>query len=228
MKYTRVSSSPVLITLISVASLIYSGCANYVLKDFPSKQNFYNSFNNFAKGKTLNIKLTNGSTFIYSKGVFIRGDSLVLKGCDTYREAKALSVKDIKDINYYSVDFRKPSAYLELKDGEKLNAESISFRKDSIGFINVESKDKYIPLNEVNKIYYTNRWLGAGIGFPAGTLIGYVLLDYGILPPFKSAGWDQYFSQHVTSRIEELLWVPVAAAVIGAIIGYTYNYQFNN
>ncbi len=138
---------------IGIISLLSTGCSNYVVKDFPSKQDFYNSFNSFAKGKTLNIKLTNDSIFTYSNGIFIRNDSLVFNGYFTYKETKALAIKDIKNINYYSIDFRNPSAYLELKDGKKLNAEKIKISNDTISFINVASNDKSIPLNEVKKYF---------------------------------------------------------------------------
>ena len=227
MNNIRVLSSSILTALISAAFFIQSGCSNYVVKDFPSKQDYYNSFNSFAEGKTLNIKLTNDSIFTYSNVIFVRNDSLVLKSYSTYRESKTLAVKDIKNINYYSVDFLNPSAYLELKDGENLNAENIKISNDTISFINVASKDKTIPLNEVKNIFYTNRWLGASIGLPIGSFLDAVFLEYGILPPFKSAGWEQYYNQRVSDKIKELLWLPAFGTIIGVIIGYTYTYQFN-
>ena len=212
---------------IGIISLLSTGCSNFFVKNFPSKQDFYNSFNSFAERKTLNIKLTNDSIFTYSNGIFVRNDSLVLNGYFTYKETKALAIKDIKNINYYSIDFRNPSAYLELKDGENLNAEKIKISKDSINFINVALKDKCIPLKEVENIYYKNRWIGASIGLPLGGFLGGIFLEYGILPPFKSTGWEQYYDQHVFDKIKVLLWLPAVGTIIGVIIGYTYNYQFN-
>ena len=210
-----------------MTAFLSAGCTNYVIKNFPSKKDFYNSFNKFAEGKFLNVKLINDSVFSFSNGILIRGDSLVLKDYSIYRESKTLAVKDIKNINYNSVDFRNPSAYLELKDGENLNAEKIKISKDTISFINVASKDKSIPLNEVKNIFYTNRWLGASIGLAVGSFLGAVFLEYGILPPFKSAGWEQYYNQRVSDKIKELLWLPAVGTIIGVIIGYTYTYQFN-
>ncbi len=197
------------------------------MKDFSSEEKYFEHFNNAAGNKSDNIVLKNDSIIAYSKGVFIRNDSLVLNSYTAYRENKTLLLEDIKNIDYYNTDFKNPSAYLELKDGQRLDAEGIKIFHGKIKFTNIVSVNKYIPIKQVDRVSYENRWTTAGKGLTAGMFVSAVLFVYGILPPYKHNGWNNYLNQRVAPRLTGLLIWPALGAAIGYLIGHIYTYKFD-
>lgn len=214
--------------LYALTGLLLTSCSTtYTLKDFPSEEKYFEHFNYTAGNKSDNIVLKDDSIIAYSKGVLIRKDSLVLNNYTAYWENKTILLEDIKKIDYYNSDFKNPSAYLELKDGQRLNAEGIKILQGKIRFTNIVPVNKYIPINQVDRVSYENRWTTAAKGFTAGMFVSVVLFVYGILPPYKHNGWNNYLNQRVAPKIAGLLIWPALGTVIGYLIGHTYTYKFD-
>ena len=214
--------------LSALTGLLLTSCSTtYTLKDFPSEEKYFEHFNNSANDKSDKIILKGDSLINYSRGVLINRDSLVLKDYTSCRENKTLLLEDLKKIDYYNTDFKNPSAYLELKDGQRLNAEGIKILRGKIKFTNIISVNKCITIKQVDKVYYENRWATAGKGITIGTFVSVVLFVYGILPPYKHNGWNNYLNQRVAPRLTGLLIWPALGSVIGYLIGHTYTFKFD-
>ncbi len=79
--------------------MFLEGCSStYTLKDYPSKQKFYEDFNSSVKGKDIKIILTNDSTVNSYNGAIIRNDSLIFKSNTKY--SKRIPLKGISKISY--------------------------------------------------------------------------------------------------------------------------------
>ncbi|MDR3626567.1 MAG: hypothetical protein P4L45_07025, partial [Ignavibacteriaceae bacterium] len=65
--------------IISLVPLFFIGCSStYTINDFPTKDKFYGDFNNFAGNKSLNVTLTNDSSFVPEGKIKISDDSLII------------------------------------------------------------------------------------------------------------------------------------------------------
>ncbi len=101
MNNIRVLSSSVLIALVSVISLISTGCTSiYTERYFSSKQEFYDYINKSVKGRVVNVTLKNDSTFATNEnGAQIENDSLLLFLSGTEKD-KVFQSPKIKYQNY--------------------------------------------------------------------------------------------------------------------------------
>jgi hypothetical protein len=79
---------------IVLALLLLMGCSsNYTIKDFPSKDKFYQSFNTSVGYKDIDITLTDNSQVTKFGGGILKQDTL-------YTLTDAFPVETIKNINY--------------------------------------------------------------------------------------------------------------------------------
>ncbi|MHB8338924.1 MAG: hypothetical protein ACYDEE_16030 [Ignavibacteriaceae bacterium] len=88
------------IILFSLPIILESCSSIYSVKDFSTKEKFYEDFNKFMKNKTIEITLINDSSFIALGGAKINNDTLnysidVLKPANEH-----LSLNNIKKIIY--------------------------------------------------------------------------------------------------------------------------------
>ena len=120
--------------IVVFISLVILGCSStYTIKDFSSKEKFYDDFNNFASSKSLEVELINGSSINVSNG-FILGDTLYTPGFRKDRKSGKIALSDIKKIDYTGSDYK--SANLLLKNGSQISVGEINIRNDTLSFTN--------------------------------------------------------------------------------------------
>ena len=97
--------------LLFIMPLIFIGCSSiYTVKDFSSKEKFYEDFNNSVKNKELEITLVNDSSFSVLEGSKIADDSLDLI-LNFQNKEHTLVADEIENIKYYGDSYSSPSAY---------------------------------------------------------------------------------------------------------------------
>lgn len=217
---------PVLFAFLSLFSF---GCSSYYTsKQFSSREEFYNSFNDFAKGKNLKVALTNDSVFTVMNSVRVIDDTLC--HIDSIREVNTYNrfyLSDIKNINYTSNDYK--SAEILLKDNEAFQAQDIKIDSGMIyfhGISDIYLKTKIIAIAEVKEIDYKNRWIGLVPGLLGGFVCGALV---GI--PINFVDWVQHLHKGESATIWALGIGVAAGTTLGIItgwfIGNNYIYQFN-
>ncbi len=204
--------------------LILTGCSTlYTVKDFTSKDNYYEKFNTETNNKSLNVALLNGNSFVLNKNAVLLNDTLYsLMNLEVIVDS-SIAISEIENI-YSSTDSK--FATIILKNGKNLNCRDITYTHDSINYITTEFEQRkqcIIPLNKVKTISYTNKWLRVPLGVLTGALLGCPL---GLL-----------YSRGLTSKDDSGLASSAGAggALVGGIIGgligywigYEYIYQFN-
>ena len=208
-------------------SLVILGCSStYTIKDFSSKEKFYDDFNNSVKDRNVEITFTNDSSFASNNRVAVEGDSLYLLSQYVVKTNAKISLTQLKEINY--TNNRDTYALLTLKDGEKLQAENIQPENDTLTFIKVSTlyaATALASLDKLKTVSYKNRLWGMPEGFLIGIPSGYVL---GIMIGTSIA--SESSNQSGMPGLFEF-YGPYMGAVIGAftgwLIGRTYTYQFN-
>ncbi|MHB8851719.1 MAG: hypothetical protein ACYC6P_00010 [Ignavibacteriaceae bacterium] len=87
--------------LIIIILLVFTGCSSYYTeKRFPSKEKFYDDFNNFAKNKNVEVTLMNDSSFTILEGASISEDTLTFNYKNAIMFNGYIPVKNIKEIYY--------------------------------------------------------------------------------------------------------------------------------
>ena len=124
--------------LFFLLALLLIGCSStYTIKDFPSKERFYEDFNNSAKNKDVSITLMSDSSFFINDGIILEDDTLFsLEGKDN----RSFALSDITEIRYTNND--SSSASIIFKNGEILRGKDIRTDSDSIYFTVKTSKAK--------------------------------------------------------------------------------------
>lgn len=217
------------ILLTSIIWIVVSeGCSTiYTVKDFSSKDKYYQEFNNKVKDKFVDITLINESTFENYYGVLLSKDTLFY--FQTYKStySKVLNKKDITYIKYTSSDYRE--AVLLLKTGEELNVIDFENKGDSFNMNVTYIQNRMVslaPIEKIKSIAYNdkNHQLLPGILF--GGLIGLaagVSIDNAMERDVSHKNNDGLFYGFIIS--------PLAGMIVGAItsniIGYKYIYHFN-
>src|ERR1035437_9263046 len=103
-------------TLCLLSALFFMGCSTYTIKDFPSKEKFYEDFNNSAKNKDVNITLINDSSFTIHDGVVLENDTLFSFAKLEERYVRTYPLSLITEIRYLNNDIS--TALILLKNGE--------------------------------------------------------------------------------------------------------------
>lgn len=220
----------ILLFIAAILSFAFMSCSStYTIKDFSSREKFYDDFNNFASRKSLEVGLINGGTITVSNG-FILGDTLYTPGYRIERKTGKAALADIKGIDYTGSDYK--SANLLLKNGTKISVEEINVMNDTLSYTNskkIITKDAVIPLTKIKKASYKNRWFSTPIGFLSGGIIGAYI--GGQIPTYSSrinmATGKAESYQNITSSVIGLVSGVIIGTVTGWLIGYTYTYQFN-
>ena len=195
---------------IPIIFLFLTGCSTYEVINYPSKEAFHEDANSSMKSRDVNV-VTVDSSFTAIEGSRIKDDSLQIVS----RTKEKIPRSEIRNIKYYSNAYRTLTASLWLENGEELTTENVVILPDStVQFINITNK--HIPLTDVKHINYTNHWVGLGVGSLAGTLIGIVVESIVT----QSEAWSR------TGGTFFFVTGPVAGAIVGAIIGWEYTFQF--
>ncbi len=208
-------------------SLVISGCSTtYTIKDFSSKEKFYEDFNNFASSKSLDAELINGTTITVING-YILGDTLYTTGFRIDRKSGEIALSDIKKIDYTGSDYK--SANLLLKNGSQISVEEVNFRNDTLSYTNSIRQEVAMPLSHIQKVSYKNRWFSTPAGFLSGSIIGaYIGSKFPSYSYHTSMSTGkQEIDQNINSALYGLGSGVIIGTVIGWLIGYTYTYQFN-
>ncbi len=208
-------------------SLVISGCSTtYTIKDFSSKEKFYEDFNNFASSKSLDAELINGTTITVING-YILGDTLYTTGFRIDRKSGEIALSDIKKIDYTGSDYK--SANLLLKNGSQISVEEVNFRNDTLSYTNSIRQEVAMPLSHIQKVSYKNRWFSTPAGFLSGSIIGaYIGSKFPSYSYHTSMSTGKQESeQNINSALYGLGSGVIIGTVIGWLIGYTYTYQFN-
>ncbi|HUX60910.1 MAG TPA: hypothetical protein VMV32_06330 [Ignavibacteriaceae bacterium] len=209
-------------------SLVISGCSStYTIKDFSSKEKFYEDFNNSVKYKNINVTLSNDSSFSVPYGAILSDDSLLtitnIKHTVILRRS---SVKEIKE--YYDTDFTYPLHEVILTNGKKLKGDDVRILPDSSIEYTVRENvfGEKIPLKKVKEVNYKNHWLGIPSGFLIGAVSG-----FGV-----SYILDQFVNRNdVYNRSHKNIFIYIAGIPLGALTGtiwgwingYSNTYKFN-
>ena len=214
--------------IVVFISLVILGCSStYTIKDFSSKEKFYDDFNNSVKDRDVEITFTNDSSFASNNGVAVEGDSLYSLNLYVVKANAKISLSQLKEINYAGNN--NTDALLTLKDGEKLQTENIQPGNDTLTFIKVSAlyaAAALAPLDKLKTVSYKNRLWGMPEGFLIGIPTGYIL---GIMIGTSIESGSSSNQSGMSSLYE--VFGPYMGAVIGAftgwLIGRTYTYQFN-
>ena len=213
--------------LISLSSLLLIGCSStYKVSNFPSRDKFYEDFNNFAINKTIKISLSNDSTFI-SNYAEIVNDTLYCKSKKNESISKKIALTDINKIRYSGSYFQQGA--ILLNNGETIDADDITIDNDTLGYsytYTLDSLIRSISMNKIKNISYKNHWLGMPVPLITVPLIANSIAF--ILS--QISGLDQKIAQGGSGG--SVLFGATALGLIaggiwGWITGYTYTYQFN-
>lgn len=206
-------------------ALLLIGCSStYTIKDFSSKEKFYEDFNNSAKDKTVKVTLTNDSSFTTLNGASISNDSLIFIS-QIKKEKIIIEPGEITNIKYYGIDMSNLSALILLKNGEEIKAENVSLISDSS--INATVKKtiyEFIPLKNVREVSYKNHWLGVPIRLFNGTVGGFVI---GLISSHVFVNQNEQSDAAIYVGWGITAIGLVAGGIWGWIEGYNYTYQFN-
>ncbi len=201
-----------------IFSFLLVGCSStYTIKNFTSKEKFYEEFNRSAKNKTVKVTLTNDSSITALNGANISNDSLFFTN-QVLKEEKIES-NEIKNIKYLDTGSSNLAAIIILNNGKELKAKKANMLGgSSINAWIVENELENLPLSKIKRASYNKNCVGVPIGLLSGTVLGYFSL--GIANGLISKG----------SKSDTIVY-PIASiligGVIGWIVGYDYTYQFN-
>jgi len=215
---------------ISFILFIFSflGCSSiYNIKNFPSKEKFYQNLNNFVKDKNVKICTGGDSVIHLNEGVEINDDTLIILN-KKIKEEKFISLNEIKNIDYNN--YQNPSAFLELKNGEKLEAEDIRISNDSMRFNNIKYVDlkSSISTKEIKEISLDSRWTGVIKGLLIGTLSGAAIggLTHIIPATEHHPSFTPPYQRSEYNTFNSFMIGTVSGAFIGSIIGWLIGYDF--
>ena len=220
----------ILFFILAIFSFAITSCSSiYTVKDFPSKEKFYNDFNNSAKYRNINVILLNDSSFSSPYGAIISDDSLLTINIIKHKtKLERSSIKEIKD--YYKTDFAHPLHKIILANGNELKENDIQILPDSsIEYTQTENVyGERISLKKVKEVNYKNHWLGIPLGFLIGAVSGIataltiIIIIVKTLKPSDTQPNDVNYPIIIAPTLYSLIGI-----IWGYMCGYTYTYQFN-
>lgn len=210
----------------------FMGCSSlYTLKNFPSKQKFYDDYNSFAKNKKVDVTLTNDSSFTTSEGTRISNDSLILINQIKKTEVERIPKRQIKSINDFYDSNSNHMVKIFLQDGKEIDEKHIKYLPDSsiqIVTTRVITTHKSLPLDIVKEVYYKNNWPGIIPGLILGIPAGIIISLSKIIPTYVNEGSPPRTTyDYIGSFIIGIPSGSIIGCIIGYLIGFNYTYQFN-
>ncbi|NCQ18149.1 MAG: hypothetical protein GW805_07495 [Ignavibacteria bacterium] len=220
--------------IFCIASIlfIFIGCSStYKVTNFPSKEKFYEEFNDTFKEKEARVTLVNDSSFMASDGTIIKDSSLVLYIKLVEKNNNGFALSSIADLSYDRDDYQKAS--ILLKNNCRITAENVKIVKDSIYFVELKNiiTTTTIPISEVKTTSYTNKWKGlvwgSINGLLSGGIIGYLLGKTAMPKPSKVQGGGHDESEDVSGLLLGSVAGFVSGGCAGYILGYPITYEFD-
>lgn len=224
-------------SLFFLLALLLMGCSStYTIKDFPSKERFYEDFNNSAKNKDVNVNLINDSSFAINDGIILENDTLFsLEGKDN----RSFALSDITEIRYKNNDYS--SASILFKNGDILRGKDIRTDSDSIYFTVKTSTAKnniapthiaqdtlftrtnVFPIETVKSVGYKTHLRSVPLGILSGAIAGLII---------AVIAWNTLTSKDNSGAASAYyIFAPpigaMAGAIVGGCIGWKTIYQFN-
>ena len=210
--------------------LLFIGCSStYKVNDFPSKEKFYEEFNNSFEDREAKVTLVNDSSFTADKGVGVKNNLVVCYSTTEDKRPQKFILSDLSAINFAGNDNR--SAKIILKTGEEFNGENILTTRDSINFTEVRRilKIDTFPMDKVKTTSYTNKWKGVfpgmKIGFATLTILGY-FIGKTITQAEGGHGLERSSQEFTGFFLGGTLGL-ITGAIVGYMVGYDVFYQFN-
>ena len=231
--------------LFFLLALLLMGCSStYTIKDFPSKERFYEDFNKFAQNKDVEITLINDSSFTINDGTVLEDDTLFsLEG----KDKRSFALSAISEIRYKNNDYS--SASVLFKNGDKLRGENIITDHDSIYFVTMKTSiaknnvapihiavapihiaqdtlftpTNVFPIETVKSVSYKTYLRSVPLGILSGAIAGLiiaVIAGNNLTSKDDSGAASAYY----------ILAPPIGAmvgAIVGGCIGWKTIYQFN-
>jgi hypothetical protein len=91
----------IIIFIVTFISLFLIGCSSiYTVKDFSSKDKYYEDFNSFVKNKNVKVTLNNDSSLTTFENTRISDDTLILMGQNENAAIKYIPLRNVKTIYY--------------------------------------------------------------------------------------------------------------------------------
>ena len=214
--------------LLSALALLLTGCSTYTIKDFPSKEKFYENFNYHVKNEDVNITLINDSSFTINDGVILENDTLFSFAKFEERDVRTYPLSVISEIRYMNND--TSTAFISFKNGEILRGKNIRTNSDSIYFTIQTStkKNKIIPLlidlDKVKTITYKTMLRSIPLGMVGGAIVG--MITAIIASTRISNSKDDSGKVGAYFMVSPILGAAIGA-IVGGIIGWNVTYQFN-
>jgi hypothetical protein len=225
--------------LYIIVPLFYIGCSTvYTVKDYSSREKFYNKFNESVSGKEVNVKLTNDS-LLSSLGAVIVNDTLYSLEHIVYNQYMKIPVSKLKDIEYKRLNGK--SATILLTNEKEIKATEIKYSADSLGFYAEYKSTERVSIaviDKVKEVRYNSHWGNLGTKILAGTALGAATgFTTGMIIDNNSKSSSNTGRPDGSNQGEDdfalvgcVLGVPVGT-VIGLIVGwctgYNYIYKFN-
>jgi hypothetical protein len=201
--------------------LFLTGCSTYTIKNFYSKEKFYQDFNKSAKNKDVSITLVYGKSFDIDNGVILENDSLISYEKSGIKGKMTVPLTDITDLLY--TDNNHNSASVIFKNGGIIEGDNITVGHDSICFDGMKQfivRKSVAPINKVETVSYINNARAVPSGIFGGALAGLITAGIASVSLDKSNKPLNYW-----------LPAPLIGAVVGGIIavliGWNTTYQFN-
>jgi len=210
--------------------IFFTGCSStYKVTYFPTKEKFYEEFNDTFKDREAKVILTNDSCFTADKGVVVKNNLVVCYSTFENKRPQKFILFDLSAINFAGNN--NQSAKIILKNGEEFNAENVLTTRDSINFTEVRRllKIDSFPIDKVRTVSYTSRWKGIfpgmKIGFASLGILGY-LIGKNIT---EQAGGhpENRESQELGGFVLGIMTGSITGSIVGYIVGYDVQYQFN-
>lgn len=204
------------------------GCSIYTIKDYPSKEKFYEDFNNSAKNKDVNITLINDSSFTINDGVVLENDSLFSFAKIEERDLRIYPLSVITEIRYMNND--TSTALILFNNGETLRGTNFRTESDSIYFTMQTStkKNKNVPIpieiDKIKTITYKTHLRSIPLGILGGAITG--LITAAIASTGISDSKDNNGKAAAYFIVSPILGAAIGV-IVGGIIGWNTIYQFN-
>lgn len=121
--------------------------------------------------------------------------------------------------NDLTAEFKGKEVDLLLNDGREIRGSQIRVQGDSLFGVNPRDRTSFkVAVQEVKRISRTNHFLGGMEGLGAGALGGLVVIAGN-----RGTGLDD---PGFATTVVTALALPAVGLIVGAVVGYTYVYEF--
>lgn len=209
--------------------IFFTGCSStYKVNDFPTKDKFYEDFNETFKEREAKVTLVNDSSFYVDKGVVVKNNLVVCYSTVEDRRPQKFILSDLSSVTFAGKENK--SGKIILKSGEEFSGENVLTVRDSINFTEVRRilKIDSFPIDKVKTASYLSSWKGVfpgmKIGFATLTILGY-FIGKTITQAEGGHGLERSSQEFTGFFLGGTLGL-LTGAIVGYIVGYDINYQF--